>query len=101
MTICSLVVQTLPRDLEAVDRTLKAMRGIEIHAKDQNGKMVVVIDHPSREYCSKAMTEMAQIDGVLSTSLIYEYQEDLDLEAQNSTHEKPDLFEKPVVKGDN
>lgn len=100
MTICSLVVQAQPRDLEAVDRTLSAMRGIEIHAKDENGKMVVVIDDPSREYCSKAMTEMAQIDGVLSTSLIYEYQEDLDLEAENSVQDEPDQIELPAFNGD-
>ncbi|MCP3851879.1 MAG: chaperone NapD [Gammaproteobacteria bacterium] len=78
MTICSLVVQARPDHLETVNKTLNTMNGVEIHAQNDNGKMVVSIDHPSREYCSKAMTDMTHIDGVMSTSLVYEYQEDLE-----------------------
>jgi nitrate reductase NapD len=78
MTICSLVVQTKPEYLETVIKSLTSMNGVEIHAQNEYGKMVVSIDHPSREYCSKAMTDMTRIDGVMSTSLVYEYQEDLE-----------------------
>ena len=78
MTICSLVVQTRPEYLDAVNESLNAMKGVEVHAKNKYGKMVISIDHPSREYCSKAMTDMTRIDGVMSTSLVYEYQEDLE-----------------------
>ncbi len=78
MTICSLVVQAMPESLTTVNNTLQAMPGVEIHAQNESGKMVVCIDHPSREYCSQAMTEMTQISGVMSTSLVYEYQEDLE-----------------------
>ena len=78
MTICSLVVQTKPEYLESVNESLNAMNGVEIHAQNEYGKMVISIDHPSREYCSKAMTDMTHINGVMSTSLVYEYQEDLE-----------------------
>lgn len=78
MTICSLVVQTRPEYLESVNKTLNAINGVEIHAQNEYGKMVIVIDHPSREYCSKTMTDMTHIQGVMSTSLVYEYQEDLE-----------------------
>ena len=78
MTICSLVVQARPEHLESVNETLNAMKGVEIHAQNEFGKLVISIDHPSREYCSKAMTDMTRIDGVMSTSLVYEYQEDLE-----------------------
>lgn len=78
MTICSLIVQTSPQHLETVNETLKTMDGVEVHAQDEHGKMVVTIDHSSREYCSRAMTDMTLINGVMSTSLIYEYQEDLE-----------------------
>jgi len=80
MTICSLVVQAMPQNIEAVNESLNAMNGVEIHAQNEYGKMVISIDHPSREYCSKAMTDMTHIDGVMSTSLVYEYQEDLETE---------------------
>ena len=78
MTICSLVVQTKPEYLDTVNESLNTMKGVEVHAQNEYGKMVISIDHPSREYCSKAMTDMTHIDGVMSTSLVYEYQEDLE-----------------------
>ena len=78
MTICSLVIQTKPQNLETVNQSLNSMDGVEVHAQNEYGKIVVSIDHPSREYCSKAMNDMTHIEGVMSTSLVYEYQEDLD-----------------------
>ena len=78
MTICSLVLQAMPQHLEAINEALNSMDGIEVHAQDDCGKMVVTIDHPSREYCSRAMTDMSLLKGVMSASLIFEYQEDLE-----------------------
>ena len=85
MTICSLVVQARPQYLDSVTESLSTMNGVEIHVQDERGKMVVSIDHPSREYCSKAMVDMTHIDGVMSVSLVYEYQEDLEPEQENQT----------------
>ncbi len=87
MTICSLVLQTKPQNLDAVNQSLNTMEGVEVHAHNERGKIVVSIDHPSREYCSKAMTDMTHIDGVMSTSLVYEFQEDLDLESQQTNQQ--------------
>ncbi len=86
MTICSLVLQAKPQHLEAIIDVLNTMDGIEVHAQNESGKMVVTIDHPSREYCSKAMTDMSQLNGVMSSSLIFEYQEDLEKESETSIH---------------
>ncbi len=80
MTICSLVVLARPQNIEEVNNLLNAMDGVEVHARNEQGKMVISIDHPSREYCSKAMTNMSHMNGVMSISLVYEYQEDLDIE---------------------
>jgi len=88
MTICSLVVQALPDHLEMVSQSLTSMDGVEIHAKTDEGKMIVSIDHPSRSYCGNTMTEMTRIDGVMSASLVYEYQEDLE-EAEPNTQNTP------------
>ncbi len=78
MTICSLVLQARPENIEIVNESLKKMDGVEIHAQDKRGKIVVSIDHPSREYCSKIMVDMTRVEGVMSTALVYEYQEDLE-----------------------
>jgi nitrate reductase NapAB chaperone NapD len=107
MTICSLVVQVKPKYLNTVNKSLNNMDGVEIHAQNEHGKMVLCIDHPDREYCSKLMTEMTRIKGVMSTSLVYEYQEDLEQEAiAHSTVEPkqiqkniPDANKAPSTKG--
>ncbi len=78
MAICSLVVQAEPKRLDAVTQSIKSIQGAEIHAQNEYGKLVVSIDHPSREYCSDAMTDISRITGVMSSSLVYEYQEDLE-----------------------
>ena len=78
MTICSLVIQTKPDYLKTVNKSLTNMDGIEIHTQNKQGKLAITIDHPSREYCSKAMVDITHIQGVMSTSLVFEYQEDLD-----------------------
>jgi nitrate reductase NapD len=76
--ICSLVIQAKPQHLNSVSASLNAMQGVEVHVRGENGKMVVSIDHPSRDYCSDAMTKMSLFNGVMSSSLVFEYQEELD-----------------------
>ncbi|MCP4169134.1 MAG: chaperone NapD [Chloroflexi bacterium] len=81
MAICSLVVQAEPSNLEAVTHSLQSIKGVEIHAKNEYGKIVVSIDHPSREHCGNAMADITHITGVMSSSLVFEYQEDLEPES--------------------
>ena len=76
MSICSLVVHTRPEKLPFVSKSLGEMVGVEIHAQDESGKLVVLIDHPDRQVCSQTMMDMANVSGVINTSLIYEYFEE-------------------------
>ena len=78
MTICSLVIQSKPESLNPVCEVLAGIAGVEIHARDDKGKLVVSIDHPERSYCSQVMTDITRIEGVVGTSLVFEYQEDLE-----------------------
>ena len=75
MTICSLVVYARPDKAKAVETRIAAFEGVEIHASDRSGKLVVSIDHPDRTHCSETIMGMSTIDGVLNAALIYEYME--------------------------
>ena len=75
MTICSLVVYARPEKAPVVEGTIAAMDGVEVHTATDQGKMVVLLDHPDRTYCSEIIMDLNNIDGVLSTSLVYEYYE--------------------------
>lgn len=77
MTICSLVLQTYPNRIDSTTKYLRAIPDVEIHAQDNLGKIIITIDNPSRSYCSQVMTDITSIEGMMSTSLIYEYQDDL------------------------
>ena len=78
MSICSMVVHSRPEKLEPVIHSLESMTGVEVRARDERCKLEVLIDHPERKVISDAMMEMNNIEGVLNTSLIYEYFEDDD-----------------------
>ncbi|MCC2113518.1 MAG: chaperone NapD [Hyphomicrobiales bacterium] len=75
MSICSLVVYTKPQNLAPVEQALVALEGVEIHATDPNGRVIVTVDHPDRTQCSETIMGMAKIDGVINTALVYEYME--------------------------
>jgi nitrate reductase NapD len=73
MTICSLVVYARPEKAPVVAKTIETFEGVEVHAATAEGKLVVLLDHPDRTYCSETIMDLNNVDGVLSTSLVYEY----------------------------
>jgi nitrate reductase NapD len=75
MTICSLVVYAKPEATTAVEKSIAAIEGVEIHAADPSGKLVVSIDHPDRTHCSETIMGFSNIAGVINTALVYEYYE--------------------------
>ncbi len=75
MTICSFVVYTQPEKTKEIVNAITALGGAEVHPVENEGKMIVVFDHHERSQSSKAIMDLNNIDGVISTSLVYEYHE--------------------------
>ena len=75
MTICSLVVYAKPENTDAVEQRLAGLAGIEIHATDPGGKLVVTVDHADRRQCSETIMGLSAVPGVINTALVYEYHE--------------------------
>ncbi len=73
MSIYSLVVHTHPENIISVSKELEKKQGVEVHGANEKGKIVVSLDHPDRGYCSDTIMSFHDIDGVLNSSLIYEY----------------------------
>ena len=76
MSICSMIVHSKPESLDPIVVSLNEMEGVEVRARDERGKLVVLLDHPKRSVIADNMMAMNNIDGVLNTSLIYEYFEE-------------------------
>ncbi len=75
MSICSLIVYSRPEKMEAICADINAREGCEVAAAE-DGKIVVLIDLPSRDRMSQSIMDMNDIPGVITVSFIYEYFEE-------------------------
>ena len=73
LCISSLVVQADPADLKQVRDEIEAMADTEVMAESEQGKLVVVLDTASNRLAADRITEIQNTDGVLSATLIYQY----------------------------
>lgn len=73
LCISSLVVQADPASLERVRNKIESLPGTEIMGQNDKGKLVVVLDLPSNRMAADHITQIQTLDGVLSATLIYQY----------------------------
>ncbi len=73
MSISSLVIQTRPENVANLEATLNSMYGVEVHTTTGEGNLVVTVDNPDDAKASETFSEFLKLDGVLNTSLIYNY----------------------------
>jgi nitrate reductase NapD len=72
--IASLLVHFRPELLDAVQASIAAMPGTEIHA-EQDAKMVVTVEGPHEGTIADRMTAIHLLDGVLSAVLVFHHVE--------------------------
>lgn len=73
MSISSLVIQTRPENVERIREELVLMDGVDVHTTTEEGNLVVTVDNPDNAKASETFNRFLQMDGVLNTSLIYNY----------------------------
>ena len=71
--ISSVVVQTLPETLANVRDRINAMPGAEVYGKSEQGRLVVVLDTPSKRQTADMITAIQNQVDILSATLIYQY----------------------------
>jgi nitrate reductase NapD len=79
--ISSLVVHGHPERLAVVRAALAAFEGVEIHAADERGKLVVTIETESEADLAERFTAISLLDGVLAAALVYHHVEPIREEA--------------------
>lgn len=79
--ISSLVVQIQPRNLDALKEQCLAYKSreasIEIAAVDPAGKVVVLLETPSRQHIVDFIDWLQLREGVLSVSMVYHHAESI------------------------
>jgi nitrate reductase NapD len=69
--IASVLVQTRPEHMAAVEAAIGTLAGCEIHGRDPKGKLVVVIDAPDSGAVGATLNAIAMTKHVLSAALVY------------------------------
>jgi nitrate reductase NapD len=76
MNISSVILRTRPERLPGVRRQLTAMPGVEVHAEDGDGRLVLTLEDGEGYAPPDIFLKLQGLDGVLSASLVYQYCDD-------------------------
>jgi periplasmic nitrate reductase NapD len=73
--ISSLVIHAFPEQADRVATELAALPGVEIHARDPNGKFVVTLETAHEGEIVARLTDIHSVAGVLSAALVFHHVE--------------------------
>lgn len=79
--ICGLLVHAHPSRTAAVGEAMTALPGTEIHQSSPDGRMVVTVEDVDGVWAGDTITQINNIDGVLSAALVYHQNEVVSHEA--------------------
>jgi len=85
MNICSLIVHTSPEKGAEVSRRLETFKGVEVHGGEETGRLVVTVEDEGETLSTVAdtMNALRDLEGVMSTILIYHYGGEESMEEMN------------------
>jgi nitrate reductase NapD len=69
------VVQAHPTHLDQVRHVLDSIPEAEVMGENPQGKLVVVLDTPDNRRAADTITDIQNTAGVLSATLIYQYED--------------------------
>ncbi len=82
--VSSLIVHGAPELLPAISTAIAVLPGVEVHASDGIGKLVVTLETVSEAEISMRIDAIRELEGVFAASLVYHQVEDADPEQAES-----------------
>ena len=80
--ISSLIIETMPENMERVANELAKRDGVEVHGQE-NGKIVITIEKESLDASYDLASSFVEIPGVLGINLIHvNFEDDPKIQAQ-------------------
>ena len=73
MSISGIIVHVRPDAAAATSEYIQRLDGVEVHATTEDGRLVVTVDQPDDHKAADTFVELRNVDGVLNTSLVYNY----------------------------
>lgn len=89
--ICGCLVHTVPEKISATEGALQQMQGVEIHARTDDGRFVVVVEDTEHGTAAETIMAMHQIPGIVSVTLTFHHFEAIetpDIALPVSNHEQ-------------
>ena len=82
MNLSSVLVNARPQALHRLREGLSALRGVEVHAATEDGRLIVTIEGDSVQAIADLFAQINQQPGVLSAAMVYhQFEPDPDEEA--------------------
>lgn len=73
MHISGVLVHAKPEHIAMVLNGISRIEGLEVHATDKDGKMVVTVENENEQASSNVFELINQLPGVLSATMIYHH----------------------------
>lgn len=70
--IASLIVNAWPQHLDSVAAELAKLPGVEVHARDAIGKLIVVIEAPTQGEVGALANTISLLDNVISAAMVFQ-----------------------------
>ena len=74
--ISSAIVQFKPEFMCRVNKCIHELEGAEVHASDDQGKLVVVVESDTERGMASIIDQIKDINGVANVSLVYDQVDD-------------------------
>jgi periplasmic nitrate reductase NapD len=71
--LCGVLVHARPDRMTAVTEELGRLPGVEIHAANPDGKLVVTVEDAEGQWAGSTITRFNEVAGVLSVALVYHH----------------------------
>ncbi len=75
INICGLLIHAIPGQVSQVEEKLLQYEGVEVHTITKDGRLVITIDHPDRYQMADTISQLNNVEGVLSAAMVYQHNE--------------------------
>jgi len=83
--ICGVLVHARNESVQGVKTRLEKRSGVEVHSATDDGRIVVTVESDSRKNIADIISSFNEVDGVLSTSMVYQFSDDIQTTENSAT----------------
>ncbi len=73
MNICGVLVHAHPDQVEPVEAALAVMPGVEIHGRNDHGRLIVTVEDTDDQAAIDGLASIHKVSGVIAAALVYHH----------------------------